>query len=43
MEFIKGKPKWTNPAIMGNPIDMYAANGSKKQSIFILLEKQHLN
>src|SRR6218665_3555697 len=33
MEFVKGKPKGTNPAIMGNPIDMYAANGSKKQSI----------
>ena len=30
MEFVKGKPKGTNPAIMGNPIDMYAANGSKK-------------
>jgi len=24
MEFVKGKPKGTNPAIMGNPIDMYA-------------------
>ena len=42
MEFVKGKPKETNPAIMGNPIDMYAANGSKKQSI-LLLEKPHLN
>ena len=30
MEFVKGKPKGTNPAVMGNPIDMYAANGSKK-------------
>jgi len=27
MEFVKDKPKGTNPAIMGNPIDMY---GSKK-------------
>src|SRR6218665_723892 len=27
MEFVKGRPKGTNPAIMGNPIDMYAANG----------------
>jgi len=27
MEFVKGKPKGTNPAIMGNPIDMYAVNG----------------
>jgi len=34
MEFVKGKPKGTNPAIMGNPIDMYAANGSKKQSLW---------
>lgn len=42
MEFVKGKPKGTNPAIMGNPIDMYAVNGSKKQSI-LLLEKPHLN
>ena len=30
MEFVKGKPKGTNPAIMGNPIDMCAVNGSKK-------------
>ena len=29
MEFVKGKPKGTNPAIMGNPIDMCAVNGSK--------------
>jgi len=42
MEFVKGKLKGTNPAIMGNPIDMYAVNGSKKQSI-LLLEKPHLN
>jgi len=42
IEFVKGKPKGTNPAIMGNPIDMYAVNGSKKQSI-LLLEKPHLN
>src|SRR6218665_14745 len=42
MEFAKGKPKGTNPAIMGNPIDMHAVNGSKKQSI-LLLEKPHLN
>jgi len=42
MEFVKGKPKGTNSAIMGNPIDKYAANGSKKQSI-LLLEKLHLN
>ena len=42
MEFVKGKPKGTNPAIMGNPIDMYAANGSKKQTI-LLLEKPNLN
>src|SRR6218665_2233271 len=32
MEFVKGKSKGTNPAIMGNPIDMYAVNGIKKQS-----------
>src|SRR6218665_3594189 len=36
MEFVKGKPKGTNPAIMGNPIDMYAVNDSKKQSILLL-------
>jgi len=42
MEFIKGKPKGTNPTIMGNPIDMCAVNGSKKQSI-LLLEKPNLN
>ena len=38
MEFVTGKPKGINSAIMGNPIDMYAVNGSKKQSI-LLLEK----
>ena len=42
MEIVKGKPKGTNPPIMGNPIDMCAVNGSKKQSI-VLLEKPHLN
>src|SRR6218665_694531 len=42
MEFVKGKPKGTNPAIMGNPIDICAVNGSKRQSI-LLLEKPHLN
>ena len=45
MEFVQGKPKGTNPAIMalmGNPIDMCAVNGSKKQSI-LLLEKPNLN
>jgi len=30
LEFVKGKPKGTNPATMGNPINMYAVNGSKK-------------
>ena len=34
MEFVKGKPKGTNPAIMGNPIDMYAVNGSKKNQSY---------
>jgi len=38
----KGQPKGTNPAIMGNPINMYAVNGSKKQSI-LLLKKPNLN
>src|SRR6218665_3303347 len=33
MEFVKGKPKGTNPAIMGNPINMYAVNGSKNNLI----------
>ena len=42
MEFVKGTPKGTNPTIMGNPIDMCAVNGSKKQLI-LLLEKPHLN
>jgi len=42
MEFVKDKPKGTNPAIMGNPTDMCAVNGSKKQSI-LLLEKPNLN
>ena len=42
MEFVKGKPKGTNSAIMGNPIDMFAVNGSKKESI-LLLEKPNLN
>ena len=42
MEFVKGKPKGTNPAIMGNPMDMCAVNGSKKHSI-LLLEKPYLN
>jgi len=30
MEFVKGKPKGTNPAIMGNQLDMCSVNGSKK-------------
>jgi len=34
LEFVKGKPKGTNPAIMGNPINMYALNGCKKQSYY---------
>ena len=34
MEFVKGKPKGTNPAIMGNPIDMYAVNGSKNNQSY---------
>ena len=42
IEFVKGKPKGTNPAIIGNPIDMFTVNNSKKQSI-LLLEKSHLN
>jgi len=36
MEFVKGKPKGTNPTVMGNPINMYAVNGNKKQSILLL-------
>ena len=35
MEFVKGKPKGTNPANMGNPIDICAVNGSKRQSILL--------
>jgi len=41
MGFVKGKPKGTNPAIMGNPINIYAVNGSKKQSV-LLLKKPYL-
>src|SRR6218665_1169927 len=33
LKFLKEKPKGTNPAIMGNPINMYAVNGGKKLSI----------
>ena len=40
MEFVKGKPKGTNPAIMGNPTDICAVNGSKRQSI--LLQENHI-
>ena len=40
MGCVKGKPKVTNPAIMGNPKDMCAMNGSKKQSI--LLQENHI-
>ena len=40
MEFVKDKPKGTNPAIMGNPIDICAVNGSKRQSI--LLQENHI-
>ena len=29
LEFVKGKSKGTNPAIMGNPINIYAVDGSK--------------
>jgi len=43
MKFVKGKRKGTNPAIMGNLIDMTlcTVNGSKKQSI-LLLEKVYV-
>jgi len=34
MEFVKGKPKWTNLAIMGNLIDMCAVNGSKSNQSY---------
>jgi len=44
LEFLKGKPNGTNPAIMGNPTNMYAINGCKKQSILLgLLKKPNLN
>ena len=42
LEFVQGKPKGANPAITGNPINMYAVNGSKKQSV-LLLKKPNLN
>src|SRR6218665_1621646 len=38
MEFVKGRPKGTNPASMGNPIDMYAVNGSRKTINLIIRE-----
>ena len=34
MEFVKGKPKGTNPAIMSNPIDMCTVNGSKNNQSY---------
>jgi len=40
LEFVKGKPKGTNLAIMGNPINMYAVNGSKRQSISICITNE---
>jgi len=40
LEFVKDKTNGTNPAIMGNPINMYAVNGSKKS---MLLKKPNLN
>ena len=43
MGFVKGKPKATNLAIMGNPIDVYAVNSSKKQSILLLKKKSKLS
>ena len=33
MEFVKGKPKGTNPAVMGKPINMCAVNSSKNNLI----------
>ena len=43
MEFVKGKPKGTNPAIMGNPIDMYAVNGSKTINLITKETKSKLS
>ena len=45
MEFVKGKPKGTNPAIMGNPIDICAVNASKWQqkTINLITREPHLN
>ena len=43
-EFVKGKPRGANPAMvftMGNPINIYAVNSSKKQSV-LLLKKPYL-
>ena len=33
-EFVKGKPKWKNPAIMGNPINMNGVNKSKNNQSY---------
>ena len=39
MEFVKGKPKGTNPAIMGNPIDMCETrnNDDKTEMTFLII------
>jgi len=34
MEFVKGKSKGTNPAIMGNPIDMRAVNAANNNQSY---------
>jgi len=41
LEFINGKLKGTNPAIMGNPINMYAVNGRKKTINLITKETKY--
>jgi len=40
LEFVKGKPKGTNSAITGDPINTYAVNVNNKQSIGILITKE---
>src|SRR6218665_467326 len=36
IEFVKGKPKGTNPAIMGNPIDMTVCSKWQQKTINLI-------
>ena len=43
MEFLKGKPKGTNPDIMGNPINMYGVNDSTNNQFYTKEIKANLS